>query len=84
MARSWRDYFADERSAAEQFFGEDYEEEMVASPSGSERDRFSSVNFDKEGVLQRRQGSSWRAKEKGQAEGIERDFLSDLGAKQVR
>ncbi|KAG2437907.1 hypothetical protein HXX76_005523 [Chlamydomonas incerta] len=55
---------------------------MVASPSGN-GDRFSSVHFDKNGALQRRQGSSWRAKEKGQAAGIKRDFLSDLGAKQL-
>ncbi|KAG2449855.1 hypothetical protein HYH02_005378 [Chlamydomonas schloesseri] len=84
VARSWRDYFADERSAAEQFFGEEYElEDTVASPSGADRDRFTAVRFGKDGTLVRRQGSSWRAKEKGQAEGLERDFLSDLGAKQL-
>ncbi|GLC43680.1 hypothetical protein PLESTM_001503900 [Pleodorina starrii] len=76
---SWRDYFADEGpTASEQFFAD--ADEPAASTS--ERERFSSLSFSDDGVLQRRSGSSWSAKEKG-SEGRESDYLYDIGAKQL-
>ncbi|GFR50488.1 hypothetical protein Agub_g12752, partial [Astrephomene gubernaculifera] len=74
----WREYFSDlGPTASEQFFSES-DEEPLTSAAG---ERFSSVNFSN-GVLRRRQGSSWSAREKG-AEDSDTDYLRDIGAKQL-
>ncbi|KXZ48423.1 hypothetical protein GPECTOR_28g831 [Gonium pectorale] len=54
---------------------------MENDASSASGERFSSVRFS-DGMLQRRAGSSWSSKEKG-GQDSERDYLSDLGAKQL-
>ncbi|KAG2493553.1 hypothetical protein HYH03_008367 [Edaphochlamys debaryana] len=74
---SWREYFTEDRSAAEQFFGSDSDEDQASSSR-----TFESVSFNN-GKLQRRAGSSWTSKERDEDPDRQGDYLSDLGAKQL-